>query len=68
MTQLFEEVALVVPCVSLLLLIAPFRVIYLLRKGAIKVDGAYLLWCKLVSRTLNVAGFPELHLPASNLS
>lgn len=66
LTQLFEEVTLVIPCVTLLLLIAPFRVFYLLRKGAIKVDGAYLLWCKLVSRIFNVANFPKPHMPASN--
>ena len=57
LTQLFEEVTLIIPCVSLLLLVAPFRMFYLLRKGAIKVDFAYLLWCKLVSANLDVAGF-----------
>jgi hypothetical protein len=48
LTLLFEESILVLPLLSLLLLAAPGRLVYLLRKGGVKVERNYLLHSKLV--------------------
>lgn len=48
-TLLFEESILVVPITALLLLAAPFRATYLLRKHSVKVEHSYWLYCKIVS-------------------
>ncbi|UPL03089.1 hypothetical protein LCI18_014023 [Fusarium solani-melongenae] len=48
LTLLFEESILVVPINALLLLAAPCRAVYLLRKNTVKVEGSYWLYCKLI--------------------
>lgn len=52
LTLLFEESILVVPINALLLLAAPCRALYLLRRNAVKVDNSNWLYCKLVSPML----------------
>ncbi|QPC67918.1 hypothetical protein HYE67_010149 [Fusarium culmorum] len=47
-TLLFEESILVVPITALLLLAAPFRATYLLRKHSVKVEHSYWLYCKII--------------------
>ncbi|KAL6921168.1 hypothetical protein FSST1_005194 [Fusarium sambucinum] len=47
-TLLFEESILVVPITALLLLAAPFRVSYLLRKNSVKVEDSCWLYCKII--------------------
>jgi hypothetical protein len=49
LTLLFEESILTLPAIALLLVAVPWRIFYLLRKGVVKVEGSYLLHCKLVS-------------------
>ncbi|KAG8676479.1 hypothetical protein FPOAC2_02575 [Fusarium poae] len=46
-TLLFEESILVIPITALLLLAAPFRASYLLRKNSVKVEDSYWLYCKI---------------------
>jgi hypothetical protein len=48
-TLLFEESVLAIPVTALLLLAAPCRIFYLLRKGSVKVDKSWWLYGKLVS-------------------
>ncbi|KAH7329602.1 P-loop containing nucleoside triphosphate hydrolase protein [Stachybotrys elegans] len=48
LTLLFEESILILPLVSLLLLSAPLRLFFLLRKRVVRVEKSYLLHCKLV--------------------
>ncbi|CAG9989646.1 unnamed protein product [Clonostachys byssicola] len=48
LTLLFEESILIVPLCCLLLLAAPIRVAYLLRKGVLKVEKSPLLYCKFI--------------------
>ncbi|RMJ01545.1 hypothetical protein CDV36_015712 [Fusarium kuroshium] len=48
LTLLFEESILVVPINALLLLAAPCRAVYLLRKNTVKVQSSYWLYCKLI--------------------
>ncbi|KAI9150479.1 ABC multidrug transporter B [Paramyrothecium foliicola] len=55
LTLLFEETILTVPVLSLLLLLVPARVYYLLRKGVVKVESSYLLHCKLIFLVLFLA-------------
>uniref|UniRef100_A0A8H7TNI7 ABC transporter TMD0 domain-containing protein n=1 Tax=Bionectria ochroleuca TaxID=29856 RepID=A0A8H7TNI7_BIOOC len=52
LTLLFEESILIVPLCCLLLLAAPVRVAYLLRKGVLKVEKSPLLYCKFISIVL----------------
>src|SRR5262245_1021313 len=51
LTLFFEETILTIPMVSLLLLVAPWRLVYLLRKGVVRVEHNYLLHTKLVSHS-----------------
>ncbi|RMI99793.1 hypothetical protein CDV36_015945 [Fusarium kuroshium] len=48
LTLLFEESILVVPINALLLLAAPCRAVYLLRKNTVKVQSSHWLYCKLI--------------------
>ncbi|KAH7236581.1 P-loop containing nucleoside triphosphate hydrolase protein [Fusarium tricinctum] len=48
LTLLFEESILIVPITALLLLAAPCRATYLLRKNSVKVETNYWLYCKIV--------------------
>lgn len=48
LTLLFEESILVVPINALLLLAAPCRALYLVRKNTVKVDNSHWLYCKIV--------------------
>ncbi|KPM36182.1 Multidrug resistance-associated protein 1 [Neonectria ditissima] len=48
LTLLFEESILVVPITALLLLAAPCRIVYLLRKNTVKVEHNRWLYCKLI--------------------
>jgi hypothetical protein len=50
LTLLFEESILIVPITVLLLLAAPCRATYLLRKNSVKVETNYWLYCKIVRR------------------
>lgn len=50
LTLLFEESILIVPITVLLLLAAPCRATYLLRKNSVKVEINYWLYCKIASR------------------
>jgi ATP-binding cassette, subfamily C (CFTR/MRP), member 1 len=52
LTLLFEEAILVVPINALLLLAAPCRALYLVRKNTIKVENNYWLYCKIASLLL----------------
>ncbi|KAH7174084.1 P-loop containing nucleoside triphosphate hydrolase protein [Fusarium flagelliforme] len=49
LTLLFEESILIVPITVVLLLAAPFRATYLLRKNTIKVETNYWLYCKIAT-------------------
>jgi ATP-binding cassette subfamily C (CFTR/MRP) protein 1 len=49
LTLLFEESILIVPITVLLLLAAPCRATYLLRKNSVKVETNYWLYCKIAS-------------------
>ena len=49
LTLLFEESILVVPINALLLLAAPCRALYLLRKNTVKVEKVHWLYCKIAS-------------------
>lgn len=49
LTLLFEEAILIVPVNALLLLAAPCRALYLLRKNAVKVERNHWLYCKIAS-------------------
>ncbi|GKU10283.1 unnamed protein product [Fusarium langsethiae] len=48
LTLLFEESILIVPITVLLLLAAPCRATYLLRKNSVKVETNYWLYCKII--------------------
>lgn len=52
LTLLFEESILVVPVNALLLVAAPCRVLYLVRKNIVKVENSRLLYCKIASPLL----------------
>lgn len=49
LTLLFEEAILVVPINALLLLAAPCRALYLLRKNTVKVEKSHWLYSKIAS-------------------
>ncbi|RGP66062.1 hypothetical protein FSPOR_6888 [Fusarium sporotrichioides] len=71
-TLLFEESILVVPVTALLLLAAPFRASYLLRKNSVKVEDSYWLYCKIIAFlicwTQSPAVATKASLPAAALS
>lgn len=64
LTLLFEESILVVPINALLLLAAPCRAFYLVRKNTVKVENSHWLWCKIVSPMLR--GPPPCILHSNN--
>ena len=49
LTLLFEESILIVPITAVLLLVTPWRILYLLRKSTIKVKRNYWVYFKIVS-------------------
>jgi ATP-binding cassette, subfamily C (CFTR/MRP), member 1 len=49
LTLLFEEAVLTIPITCGLILAVPWRVVYLLRKGTVKVNPDYLRYLKVVS-------------------
>lgn len=48
-TLLFEESILIIPVTALLILAAPLRATYLLRKNSVKVEDRYWLYSKIAS-------------------
>lgn len=52
LTLLFEESILIVPVNALLLLAAPCRAFYLVRKNIVKVENSHWLYCKIASLLL----------------
>ncbi|KAF4342275.1 multidrug resistance [Fusarium beomiforme] len=47
-TLLFEETILILPITAVLLIAAPCRIAFLLRKNKVKVNTSYLLYCKII--------------------
>ncbi|KAF9765372.1 hypothetical protein IL306_002343 [Fusarium sp. DS 682] len=62
LTLLFEETILVIPITVLLLLTAPCRIVYLVRKNAVKVENSYWIYCKIPSAAATRASLPTAAL------
>ena len=64
-TLLFEESILTIPLVVLLLLVTPFRLLYLLRRRP-KVEGSALLYWKLVRPCLDLSFALHIHVKSES--